>query len=109
MVAKTISGFISHQKLNILLPLARYLLIIPSLLQLYASHQSNKLVTRTVEYTVKQFYLMNRKPFILQMFGSASAILDTDDNSQFGDAHKVTHTVHCPSVHAKQSRKINIF
>lgn len=91
MVAKTISGFISHQKLNILLPLARYLLIIPSLLQLYASHQSNKLVTRTVEYTVKQFYLMNRKPFILQMFGSASAILDTDDNSQFGDAHKVTY------------------
>uniref|UniRef100_A0A8D8WHB4 Protein unc-80 homolog n=1 Tax=Cacopsylla melanoneura TaxID=428564 RepID=A0A8D8WHB4_9HEMI len=66
-----------------------YLLIIPSLLQLYASHQTNKLVTRTVEYTVKQFYLMNRKPFILQMFGAASAILDTDDNSQFGDAHKV--------------------
>ncbi|KAI5728949.1 hypothetical protein M8J77_023574 [Diaphorina citri] len=66
-----------------------YLLIIPSLLQLYASHQTNKLVARTVEYTVKQFYLMNRKPFILQMFGSASAILDTDDDSQFGDAHKV--------------------
>jgi hypothetical protein len=32
---------------------------------------------------------MNRKPFILQMFGSVSAILDTDDDSQYGDAHKV--------------------
>lgn len=32
---------------------------------------------------------MNRKPFILQMFGSASAILDIDDAAQFGDAHKV--------------------
>ncbi|XP_073988249.1 unc80, NALCN channel complex subunit isoform X3 [Rhodnius prolixus] len=66
-----------------------YLMIIPSLLQLYASHQTNKLVTRTVEYVVKQFYLMNRKPFILQMFGAASAILDIDAISQFGDAHKV--------------------
>jgi hypothetical protein len=32
---------------------------------------------------------MNRKPFILQMFGSVSAILDTDEDSQYGDAHKV--------------------
>jgi protein unc-80 len=61
----------------------------PTLMQIYSNHQTNKLVTRTVEYTVKQFYLMHRKPFILQMFGSVSAILDTDDDSQFGDAHKV--------------------
>ncbi|KAF4517233.1 hypothetical protein B566_EDAN005287 [Ephemera danica] len=65
-----------------------YLLIMPTLLQIYSNHQTNKLVTRTVEYTVKQFYLLNRKPFILQMFGSVSAILDTDEDSQFGDAHK---------------------
>ena len=61
----------------------------PTLLQLYSNHQTNKLVRTTVEYTVKQFYLMNRKPFILQMFGSVSAILDTDEDSQYGDAHKV--------------------
>ncbi|XP_059490383.1 protein unc-80 homolog isoform X4 [Neocloeon triangulifer] len=66
-----------------------YLLIMPTLMQIYSNHQTNKLVTRTVEYTVKQFYLMHRKPFILQMFGAVSAILDTDDDSQFGDAHKV--------------------
>lgn len=66
-----------------------YLLIMPSLLQLYATHQTNKLVTTTVEYAVKQFYLMNRKPFILQMFGSVSTILDTDETSTHGDAHKV--------------------
>jgi hypothetical protein len=69
--------------------LSRYLLIMPTLLQLYSNHQTNKLVRTTVEYTVKQFYLMNRKPFILQMFGSVSAILDTDEDSQYGDAHKV--------------------
>ncbi|XP_034937651.1 protein unc-80 homolog isoform X5 [Chelonus insularis] len=66
-----------------------YLLIMPSLLQLYATHQTNKLVTTTVEYAVKQFYLMNRKPFILQMFGSVSTILDTDEMSTHGEAHKV--------------------
>lgn len=61
----------------------------PTLLQIYSNHQTNKLVTRTVEYCVKQFYLMNRKPFILQMFGSLSAILDTDEEVQYGEAHKV--------------------
>lgn len=62
----------------------------PTLLQLYATHQANKLVTTTVEYAVKQFYLMNRKPFILQMFGSVSTILDTDETSVHGEAHKVS-------------------
>ncbi|XP_043521274.1 protein unc-80 homolog isoform X3 [Frieseomelitta varia] len=66
-----------------------YLLIMPTLLQLYSTHQTNKLVTTTVEYAVKQFYLMNRKPFILQMFGSVSTILDTDETSIHGEAHKV--------------------
>ncbi|XP_026299997.1 protein unc-80 homolog isoform X8 [Apis mellifera] len=69
-----------------------YLLIMPTLLQLYSTHQTNKLVTTTVEYAVKQFYLMNRKPFILQMFGSVSTILDTDETSIHGDAHKVPST-----------------
>lgn len=66
-----------------------YFLIMPTLLQLYSTHQTNKLVTTTVEYAVKQFYLMHRKPYILQMFGSISAILDTDDTSTLGEAHKV--------------------
>ncbi|XP_071051603.1 protein unc-80 homolog isoform X3 [Onthophagus taurus] len=66
-----------------------YLLIMPTLLKIYSNHQTNKLVTTTVEYAVKQFYLMNRKPFILQMFGSVSAMLDTDEDGTYGDAHKI--------------------
>lgn len=62
----------------------------PTLLKIYSNHQTNRLVTTTVEYAVKQFYLMNRKPFILQMFGSVSAMLDTDEEGTFGDAHKVS-------------------
>lgn len=64
-------------------------MIMPTLLQVYSLHQTNKLVTTTIEYAVKQFYLMNRKPFILQMFGSVSAILDTDEEGTYGEAHKV--------------------
>lgn len=67
----------------------RYLLIMPTLLKIYSNHQTNKLITTTIEYAVKQFYLMNRKPFILQMFGSVSAMLDTDEDGTYGDAHKV--------------------
>nr|CAI5820732.1 unnamed protein product [Callosobruchus analis] len=66
-----------------------YLLIMPTLLKIYSNHQSNKLVTTTIEYAVKQFYMMNRKPFILQMFGSVSAMLDTDEEGTYGDAHKI--------------------
>lgn len=62
----------------------------PTLLQIYSNFQTNKLVTTTIEYAVKQFYLLNRKPFILQMFGSVSAILDTDEEAAFGDASKVS-------------------
>ncbi|XP_059219265.1 protein unc-80 homolog isoform X7 [Stomoxys calcitrans] len=66
-----------------------YFMIMPTLLQIYSLHQTNKLITTTIEYAVKQFYLLNRKPFILQMFGSVSAILDTDEDGTYGDAHKV--------------------
>lgn len=61
----------------------------PTLLQVYSFHQTNKLVTTTIEYAVKQFYLLNRKPFIMQMFGAVSAILDTDEEGIYGDASKV--------------------
>ncbi|XP_058983127.1 protein unc-80 homolog isoform X4 [Musca domestica] len=66
-----------------------YFMIMPTLLQIYSLHQTNKLITTTIEYAVKQFYLLNRKPFILQMFGSVSAILDTDEDGPNGYAHKV--------------------
>lgn len=62
----------------------------PTLLQIYSNFQNNNLVRTTIEYAVKQFYLLNRKPFILQMFGSVSAILDTDEDAQYGDASKVS-------------------
>ncbi|OQR76167.1 protein unc-80-like, partial [Tropilaelaps mercedesae] len=66
-----------------------YLLIMPTMLQIYSNHQTNGLLCRTIEFICKQFYIMHRKPFILQMFGSVAPLLDTDTASQYGDASKV--------------------
>ncbi|CAN7951113.1 unnamed protein product [Ixodes pacificus] len=60
----------------------------PTILQIYSNHQTNGLLCRTVEFICKQFYIMHRKPFILQMFGSVAPLLDLDVNSNFGDANK---------------------
>lgn len=66
-----------------------YLLIMPTMLQIYSNHQTNGLLCRTIEFICKQFYIMHRKPFVLQMFGSVAPLLDTDTASQYGDASKV--------------------
>ncbi|OXA46443.1 Protein unc-80 [Folsomia candida] len=66
-----------------------YLLVMPPLLLLYSTHQSNALVTGAVEFACKEFYLLHRKPFVLQMFGALAALLDTDDTAQFGDPTRV--------------------
>lgn len=34
---------------------------------------------------------MNRKPFVLQMFGSASSILDLDDSTNLEDSSRVNN------------------
>ncbi|KAG8197196.1 hypothetical protein JTE90_011351 [Oedothorax gibbosus] len=66
-----------------------YLLIMPTMLRIYSNHQTNSLLCRTLEFVCKQFYMLHRKPFILQMFGSAAPILDMDVNTSYGDASKV--------------------
>ena len=64
-------------------------MIMPTLLKIYANYQTNTLVTTAIEFLVKQFYLLNRKPFILQLFGSVSTILDTNNDELYGDTNKV--------------------
>uniref|UniRef100_T1IVG6 Uncharacterized protein n=1 Tax=Strigamia maritima TaxID=126957 RepID=T1IVG6_STRMM len=66
-----------------------YLLIIPTMLRIYTTHQTNPLLCRTIEFVIKQFYILHRKPFILQMFGSVAPILDIDVTNEIGDVNKV--------------------
>ena len=58
-------------------------------MRIYSNYQNNPLVTRTIEFTVQQFYIMHRKPFMLQLFGSVAPLLDTDEQSLYGDTSKV--------------------
>ena len=69
--------------------LDRYLLIMPTVLQVYSNHQSNSLLCRTVEFICKQFYVLHRKPFVLQMLGSIAPMLDLNTDLPFADANKV--------------------
>ena len=61
----------------------------PTVLQVYSNHQSNSLLCRTVEFICKQFYVLHRKPFVLQMLGSIAPMLDLNTDLPFADANKV--------------------
>uniref|UniRef100_A0A0R3RUV0 Protein unc-80 n=1 Tax=Elaeophora elaphi TaxID=1147741 RepID=A0A0R3RUV0_9BILA len=58
-----------------------FFLIMPTILRCYSQRQTNPLLCRTIEYVCKQFYILHRKPFLLQMAGSVANILDTTDNN----------------------------
>ncbi|VDK81114.1 unnamed protein product [Onchocerca ochengi] len=58
-----------------------FFLIMPTILRCYSQRQTNPLLCRTIEYVCKQFYIIHRKPFLLQMAGAVANILDTNDNN----------------------------
>lgn len=67
-----------------------YLLIVQPMVQIYANHQTNSLLCRTIEFVFKQFYILHRKPFVLQMFGAVAPLLDTDAaNVTYGTACQI--------------------
>lgn len=63
----------------------------PTILRCYSQRQTNPLLCRTIEYVCKQFYILHRKPFLLQMAGSVANILDTTDSNFEVNPTKVFH------------------
>ncbi|GFR73733.1 Unc-80-like protein [Elysia marginata] len=53
-----------------------FLHIMPTLLRVYSNNQPNPVLQNAIQFVCKQFYILHRKPFILQMFGSVAPILD---------------------------------
>jgi len=51
--------------------------IMATIVQVYSNHQNNQLLCRSIEFVCKQFYIMHRKPFLLQLFGSVASCLNT--------------------------------
>jgi len=56
--------------------------IMATIVQVYSNHQNNQLLCRSIEFVCKQFYIMHRKPFLLQLFGSVAPRLNTAEVSQ---------------------------
>ncbi|KAM7541478.1 hypothetical protein Aperf_G00000028420 [Anoplocephala perfoliata] len=61
-----------------------YLSILPTIIRVYHSNQHNDILKQAIEFTFKQFYIMHRTPFILQMFGSIANYIDLspEDSAQ---------------------------
>ncbi|KAH9525120.1 Protein unc-80 [Bulinus truncatus] len=53
-----------------------FLYIMPTLLRVYSNNQPNPVLKKAIHFVCKQFFILHRKPFILQMFGSIAPILD---------------------------------
>ncbi len=68
---------------------SRYLHIMPTMLRIYSNNQSNLLLCETIEFACRQFYILHREPFMLQMFGSIAPILNTSDDPTVVDCMKV--------------------
>lgn len=67
----------------------RYLLIMPTFLRVYSNIQSNPMLKRAIEYCCRQFFILHRIPFILQMLGSISQLLDFDEQADVTDTNKI--------------------
>ncbi|KAL5011899.1 hypothetical protein ScPMuIL_010450 [Solemya velum] len=64
--------------------------VMPTILRVYSNNQSNPVICSAIQFACRQFYILHRKPFILQLFGSVAPILDmTDAESGLIDCRKV--------------------
>ncbi|KAF6779228.1 hypothetical protein AHF37_01155, partial [Paragonimus kellicotti] len=60
--------------------------ILPTLLRVYNQQMHNAVLTQAVEFTCRQFYVMHRTPFILQLFGSlANYVAVGEEHSPVND------------------------
>lgn len=61
----------------------------PTLLRCYSQRQTSKLFCGVVEFLCKQFYILHRKPFVLQMCGAVANLLDESDDDFEINPHRV--------------------
>ena len=61
----------------------------PTLLRVYSNIQSNPMLKKAIEYCCRQFFILHRIPFILQMLGSISQLLDINEHAEIADTNKI--------------------
>nr|XP_020636422.1 protein unc-80 homolog [Pogona vitticeps] len=70
---------------NHLFSLSGYQWILPTMLQVYADYESNPQLRQAIEFACRQFYILHRKPFILQLFASVAPLLEFPVNFCYGN------------------------
>ncbi|KAK7094571.1 hypothetical protein V1264_006106 [Littorina saxatilis] len=53
-----------------------FLYVMPTLLRVYSNNQPNSVLCNAIHFVCRQFYVLHRKPFVLQLFGSVAPLLD---------------------------------
>ncbi|XP_057679496.1 protein unc-80 homolog isoform X17 [Corythoichthys intestinalis] len=69
---------------NHLFSLSGYQWILPTMLQVYADYEGNPLLRQGIEFCCRQFYILHRKPFILQLFASVAPLLEFNTSTSSG-------------------------
>uniref|UniRef100_A0ABM5ELI2 Protein unc-80 homolog isoform X11 n=1 Tax=Pogona vitticeps TaxID=103695 RepID=A0ABM5ELI2_9SAUR len=75
---------------NHLFSLSGYQWILPTMLQVYADYESNPQLRQAIEFACRQFYILHRKPFILQLFASVAPLLEFPDGGNNGPSKGVS-------------------
>ncbi|XP_047400526.1 protein unc-80 homolog isoform X2 [Sciurus carolinensis] len=69
---------------NHLFSLSGYQWILPTMLQVYSDYESNPQLRQAIEFACHQFYILHRKPFVLQLFASVAPLLEFPDAANNG-------------------------
>ncbi|EDL00234.1 mCG121565 [Mus musculus] len=75
---------------NHLFSLSGYQWILPTMLQVYSDYESNPQLRRAIEFACHQFYILHRKPFVLQLFASVAPLLEFPDAANTGSSKGVS-------------------
>ncbi|ELK04896.1 Protein unc-80 like protein [Pteropus alecto] len=75
---------------NHLFSLSGYQWILPTMLQVYSDYESNPQLRQAIEFACHQFYIIHRKPFVLQLFASVAPLLEFPDAANNGPSKGVS-------------------
>ncbi|RMC18350.1 hypothetical protein DUI87_04236 [Hirundo rustica rustica] len=75
---------------NHLFSLSGYQWVLPSMLQVYSDYESNPQLRQAIEFACRQFYVLHRKPFVLQLFASVAPLLEFPDATNNGTSKGVS-------------------
>lgn len=59
--------------------------------QVYSDYESNPQLRQAIEFACHQFYILHRKPFVLQLFASVAPLLEFPVSKLYGSKWRPTN------------------